>query len=67
MLNTSVSLGRLGLPVSFISEIGEDHVGLNIVDFLIENNVDTSFVYRFRDGKTALALAFLNRTGECLL
>lgn len=61
MLNTAISLGRLGLPVSFISEIGEDQVGLNIIDFLIENNVDTSFIDRFDDGKTALALAFLDQ------
>lgn len=60
MLNTSVSLGRLGLPVSFISEIGEDMVGELIVGFLIENNVDLNFISRYRDGKTALALAFLN-------
>jgi fructokinase len=61
MLNTSVSLGRLGLPVSFISEIGEDQVGTNIVNFLTENNVDTVFIHRFSDGKTALALAFLDQ------
>jgi fructokinase len=61
MLNTSVSLGRLELPVSFISEIGEDRVGLNIVQFLKENKVDTSFIDRFDDGKTALALAFLDQ------
>jgi fructokinase len=60
MLNTSVSLGRLGLPVSFISEIGEDHAGINIMDFLKENKVDTRFVDQFSDGKTALALAFLD-------
>jgi fructokinase len=61
MLNTAISLGRLELPVSFISEIGEDQVGLNIIDFLIENNVDTNFIDRFDDGKTALALAFLDQ------
>jgi fructokinase len=61
MLNTSVSLGRLGLHVSFISEIGEDIVGSSIVDFLIENSVDTSFIDRFAEGKTAIALAFLDK------
>ena len=61
MLNTSVSLGRLGLPVSFISEIGEDLLGMKIIDFLNENKVDTRFIDRFSDGKTALALAFLDQ------
>jgi fructokinase len=61
MLNTAISLGRLELPVSFISEIGEDQVGLKIIDFLKENKVDTTFIDRFSDGKTALALAFLNQ------
>jgi fructokinase len=61
MLNTSVSLGRLGLPASFISEIGEDLLGMKIIDFLNENKVDTRFIDRFSDGKTALALAFLDQ------
>jgi fructokinase len=60
MLNTSVSLGRLGMPVSFISEIGEDLAGKKIIDFLNENKIDTRYIDRFSDGKTALALAFLD-------
>lgn len=60
MLNSSVSLGRLGIDVSFISEIGADEVGELINKFLIENHVSTNFIYRFEDGKTPIALAFLN-------
>ncbi len=60
MLNTSVSLGRLGLPVSFITEIGRDKPGKNIIEFLRQNYVDTQSVYQFKEGKTALALAFLD-------
>lgn len=60
MLNSIVSLGRIGLPVHFISEYAGDQVGTVIDRFLHENGVDTSFVYRFRDGKTKLALAFLD-------
>lgn len=60
MLNTAITLGRIGLPVTFISEYGKDEVG-NIVDqFLQQNGVNTSSVYRFTEGKTALALAFLD-------
>ena len=60
MLNTSVSLGRLGEPVYFMSEIGADQVGDMIVRFLESNGVKTEFIYRYTQGKTALAMAFLN-------
>jgi len=60
MLNSSVSLGRLGIDVSFISEIGADQVGELINKFLIKNHVSTNFIYLFEDGKTPIALAFLD-------
>jgi fructokinase len=60
MLNTAVSLGRLGLPVHFISEYGVDTVGEMIDGFLNNNGVDTQYVYHYVDGKSALALAFLD-------
>ena len=60
MLNTAVSLGRMGVPVSFISEYAADTTGSIIKDFLNENGVDTSFVSNHLDGKTSLALAFLD-------
>jgi fructokinase len=64
MLNTCVSLGRLGLPVSFISELADDDVGNLILAFLDENNVESQRVYRYSKGKTALALAFLDMDNE---
>ncbi|MEN8225358.1 MAG: carbohydrate kinase [Bacteroidota bacterium] len=64
MLNTAVSLGRLSLPVSFISEYGVDHAGDIINGFLEKNGVDTSLVYRYKEGKTAISLAFLNELND---
>lgn len=64
MLNTTVSLGRIKLPVSLITEYGDDDPGDFIDSFLMENGVDTTFAYRFSDGKTALALAFLNEKND---
>jgi fructokinase len=64
MLNSVLSLGRLSLPVSFISEYGCDHVGNLIDNFLKENGVDTSFVHRYHDGNTALSLAFLDEKND---
>ncbi|MBN1599638.1 MAG: carbohydrate kinase [Bacteroidales bacterium] len=63
-LNTSVSLGRLNLPVYFIGEYGLDEVGNFIDNFLKDNNVSTEFVYRYYDGQSALALAFLNENND---
>jgi len=64
LLNSVVSLGRMSLPVSFISEYGCDDVGNLIDNFLKENGVDTSFVHRYHDGNTALALAFLDEKND---
>jgi fructokinase len=64
MLNSTVSLGRIGLPVSFISEYANDNVGKIIDNFLQENGVATDFVDHFKEGKTKLALAFLNEKND---
>jgi len=64
VLNSVVSMGRMGLPVSFISEYGSDDVGDLIDNFLRENGVETTSVHRFKDGNTALAMAFLNEKND---
>jgi fructokinase len=60
VLNSMVSVGRVGLPVSFISEYGQDDVGNLIDKFLKGNGVNTSPVHRYIKGSTSLALAFLD-------
>jgi fructokinase len=63
-LNSAVTLGRLNLPVCFIGEYGMDEVG-NIIDqFLKNNHVSTQYVYRYYNGKSTLALAFLNENND---
>jgi len=64
MLNTAVSLGRAGIRVEFISDIAADQAGNMIVRFLHENQVGTTFINRHTDGKTTLALAFLNEQAD---
>jgi fructokinase len=64
MLNSAVSLGRIGLPVSLISEYGNDDIGKIIDGFLISNGVATSAVNHFTNGKTALAIAVLNEKND---
>lgn len=63
-LNTSVSLGRLGNSVSFISEIGTDELGEWCKSFLARNGVDTAYLIQYDDKKTSLALAFLNENND---
>ncbi len=60
VLNASVSLGRMNIPVHLLSEFGNDKAGDVIVQFLGENHVDTRFCVRHRNHKTSLALAFLD-------
>ena len=60
VLNSVVSIGRMGLPVCFISEYGIDDCGELVDNFLKHNGVDSSFVYRYKNANTSLALAFLD-------
>lgn len=60
VFNGIVSLGRVGVPICFISETGNDQVGRMILNFMRENNIPTDHVNVFPDGKSPVSLAFLN-------
>ena len=60
VFNGLVSLGRLQVPVTFISEIGEDPVGDLILRFMAQNHISTQYIDRFPDGKSPISLAFLD-------
>lgn len=64
VFNGLVSLGRLGVPVQFISEVGNDHVGDIIREFMEDNHISTQFVDKFPDGKSPVSLAFLNENND---
>ena len=64
MLNSAVSLARAGAEVFLISDFADDPAGDLIAKFLQTNGVDCRYVSRYRDGKTALSLAFLTDSGE---
>ncbi|MCW3785727.1 carbohydrate kinase family protein [Plebeiibacterium sediminum] len=64
VLNAMVSLARLGHSVSFISELGNDKVGELVVKFLKDNNIDSTYLQRYEDAQSALALAFLNEKND---
>ena len=60
VFNGLVSLGRLQVPVTFISEVGKDQVGELILRFMEQNHISTQYIDRFPDGKSPISLAFLD-------
>ena len=54
-LNTALSLGRLNQQVYFFSRVSNDFFGQKIINFLNNNNVNTSLVQR-TDDLTAVAI-----------
>ncbi len=64
ILNTSVSLGRLGEKVYVVGDQANDAIGNIIADFLSDNNVSTKYLTLYNDAKSRVALAFLYDTRE---
>ena len=62
--NGIISLGRLGMPVTMITETGNDKVGGIIKQFMKDNGVDDSCVCMYEDGRTAISLAYLNERND---
>lgn len=61
MLNATISLCRAGIPVSLITELGDDETGNLIVNFLQKNHASTELITRYQEHKTTLAVAVLNK------
>lgn len=64
VFNGIVSLGRIGVPVNFISETGNDRVGNIILRFMRDNHIPTDHVNVFPEGKSPVSLAFLNEHSD---
>ena len=64
VFNGIISLGRCGIPTSFISETGNDRVGKKIISFLKENNVNAEYLYVYPETKSPISLAFLNENND---
>ncbi len=58
--NSMISLGRVGIPSCFLSEIGGDKVGGIVRDFLRDNGVDDRYLTEYPDTKSPISLAFLD-------
>ena len=64
IFNAIVSLGRTGMKTSYISEVGRDNIGTNILSVMTENGVSTENMYTYYDGKSPVSLLFINENGE---
>jgi len=62
--NSIVSLGRAGMNCVMVTEVGGDHVGDIICNFLQENGVSTEYVCRHKDVKSHISLAFLDEHND---
>lgn len=62
--NGMISLGRAGVPAAFVSEVGNDRIGKETVNFLKENGVDASNVNSYTGTKSPVSLAFLNEKND---
>jgi len=58
--NSMISLGRVGVPSCFLSEIGDDKVGKIVRTFLIDNGVDDRYLTEYPECKSPISLAFLD-------
>ncbi|MBR6628436.1 MAG: carbohydrate kinase [Bacteroidaceae bacterium] len=58
--NSMISLGRMGIPSCFISEIGDDAVGRIVRTFLSANGVDDNYLTEYPGRKSPISLAFLD-------
>jgi len=61
MLNTAVSLARMNLPVTHISELGDNEVAKLMLEFLNKNGVITDYIRQYPEQNTSMALAFLDQ------
>ena len=58
--NAMISLGRVGIPSCFVSEVGDDTVGDIVSNFLSDNGVDDRYLTRHPDKRSPISLAFLD-------
>ena len=62
--NGIVSLGRAGVDCSMVTEVGGDHVGDIICNFLVDNGVSAEYVCRHEKNKSHVTLAFLDENND---
>lgn len=64
VLNSAVSLGRLGMKPVFLSDFCDDLIGREIAKFLDDNDVTPQHLVDGSSMQTSIALAFLDDNGD---
>jgi len=64
VFNGLISLGRIGLDCTFITEVGSDQVGKDILAFMHDNGINSDYVSCYEGKKTAVSLAYLNEHND---
>lgn len=62
--NAMISLGRAGVDCEMFTEVGDDHVGDLIINYMKANGVSTRLVNRRKGSQSHLSLAFLNERND---
>ena len=62
--NSIISLGRAGVPCAMVTEVGGDHIGDIIFNYLNSNGVSSEYVYRHEQIKSHISLAFLDEHND---
>ena len=62
--NSIVSLGRASVPCAMVTDVGDDHVGDLICNYLLENGVSSEYVCRHENVKSHITLAFLDENND---
>lgn len=62
--NSMVSLGRAGVPCAMVTEVGGDHIGDIICQYLSANGVSSQYVCRHENIKSHISLAFLDEHND---
>ncbi|MBQ5424664.1 MAG: carbohydrate kinase, partial [Bacteroidales bacterium] len=62
--NSIVSLGRAGVPCAMVTDVGGDHIGDIICNYLKDNGVSSEYVCRHENVKSHITLAFLDENND---
>lgn len=62
--NSIVSLGRAGVPCVMVTDVGGDHIGDIICNYLKDNGVSSEYVCRHDNVKSHITLAFLDENND---
>jgi ribokinase len=65
-VSQAVAAARLGLKVSLVAALGDDQFGQDIVEYLREENVDTSLLKIVRGARTPMTGVFELRLGDSI-